>query len=99
MSERKVNCPKLGCEAQGLDKPPFADELGQEIYEKVSAEAWSQWKDDMMIKVINEYRLNLSDAEHYETLLKQMRLFLNLDAAGAEGLLPVEDAERGQGAK
>ncbi len=92
MADRTVQCVKLGKEAPGLDKPPFTGELGMEVYENVSAEAWAQWKDDMMIKVINEYRLNLAEAEHYNTLMEQMRAFLGLTKAE---VLQVENPERG----
>lgn len=93
MADRMVQCTKLKREAKGLDRPPFSGALGQEIYDKVSEEAWHAWQDDMMIKVINEYRLNLADPAHYDTLLKQMRAFLNLE----EGeVVEVENAERGK---
>ena len=69
MSNRMIFCSKLKKEAPGLDAPPFAGELGKEIFEKVSAPAWKEWKEDMMIKVINEYRLNMADEEHYKTLI------------------------------
>lgn len=94
MSNRMVHCAKLGCEAPGLDAPPFSGELGEEIYQKVSAEVWKKWQDDMMIKIINEYRLDLSDAKQYEVLLDQMRAFLGLSAKG--DVLEVENAERGR---
>jgi Fe-S cluster biosynthesis and repair protein YggX len=93
MSERMVNCAKLKREAPGLEKPPFQGDLGKEIYERVSAEAWKQWSDDMMIKVINEYRLNMADEEHYKTLMNQMRVFLGLNTS--EELFEVENAKRG----
>ena len=94
MAERLVQCVKLGKEASGLDKPPFAGELGEKIFNSVSKEAWLQWQDDMMIKIINEYRLNLADAEQYSLLLKQMSAFLNLDTETS--VLEVENAERGK---
>ena len=93
MSDRKVQCVKLEKEAPGLDAPPFDGELGQEIYENVSAEAWALWKDDMMIKVINEYRLNLAEADHYAVLMDQMRAFLGLQQGE---VLEVENPDRGQ---
>lgn len=96
MSDRLVQCTKLGREAPGLDAPPFADELGKEIYENVSAEAWKAWQGDMMIKVINEYRLNLAEQKDFDTLVQQMRLFLQLDGGGAG--LEVENPERGKSA-
>ena len=38
-----VKCVKLGREAEGLDEPPFDNELGQKIYNNVSKLAWEQW--------------------------------------------------------
>jgi Fe-S cluster biosynthesis and repair protein YggX len=91
---RTVKCIKLGQDLPALEKPPFSGELGNEIYEKVSAQAWKMWKDDMQIKVLNEYRLNMGDPKDYEALIEQMKLFLNLkQGAAAE----VENAERGRG--
>ena len=93
MTTRLVKCAKLNREAPGLDKPPFSGELGQQIFDHVSAEAWNEWKDDMMIKVINEYRLNLVEAEHYNKLLAQMKIFLNLDSGET---LEVHNETRGR---
>ncbi|MCL4135822.1 UNVERIFIED_CONTAM: hypothetical protein GTU68_014971 [Idotea baltica] len=94
MAERLIHCCKLGKELPGLDKPPFSDDLGEQIYQKVSKEAWLQWQDDMMIKIINEYRLNLADSEQYTVLIDQMKAFLNLE--GKESALEVENPDRGK---
>ncbi len=89
-----VHCVKLKREAPGLSAPPFSGELGERIYNQVSAEAWAMWRDDMMIKIINEYRLNLADPDQYNVLLEQMAAFLGL--AGGTEVLEVENAERGR---
>jgi len=94
MSDRTVFCSKLKKDAPALNAPPFSGDLGKEILERASEPAWLQWKDDMMIKVINEYRLNMSDEEHYKTLMNQMRAFLGLDDTSQ--VLEVENAERGK---
>ena len=92
-SERTVFCSKFQKELPGLAKPPFSGDLGKSIFERVSQQAWKMWNDDMMIKVINEYRLNMADPEQYAVLVNQMRAFLKLD----EGeVLEVENAERGK---
>ncbi len=78
MTERMVACRKLGKEAPGLTHPPTDDELGKEIFENISQEAWSLWTDQMMVRVINEYRLNLADPEQYRVFIDEMRAFLNL---------------------
>ena len=45
MEQRMVKCVKLGRELPGLSEPPFDNELGQRIYEKVSADAWRMCTD------------------------------------------------------
>jgi len=93
MTERTVNCIKLGKELPGLEKPPFPGEIGEKIYKSVSAQAWSAWNDDMQMKVLNEYRLNMGDPKDYQVLVDQMLSFLNLK----EGkVVEVENAERGR---
>ena len=81
---RTINCSHLGHEAEGLEAPPFAGPIGQEIFDNVSKEAWAAWL-EMQTKIINEYRLDLSEPESRETLMAQMRAFLKLKA-GAEVL-------------
>lgn len=91
---RKVKCAKLGAELPGLDKPPFPGPMGQRIYEHISEQAWRMWREDMQIKVLNEYRLNMGDKRDHQVLMEQMLLFLNL----AEGqTAEVENEERGKG--
>ena len=94
MNERSVQCIKLGKELPGLEKPPFPGEIGKQIFEKVSKQAWSMWKDDMQIKVLNEYRLNMGNPKDYEVLVDQMLRFLNLKSGETA---EVENADRGKG--
>lgn len=95
MSKRTVQCVKLGRDAEGLDERPFDGELGEAIYASVSKEAWKEWEDDMMIKIINEYRLNLSEEKDYNVLLEQMSAFLNISSGSGE-VLEVENENRGK---
>lgn len=93
MNERSVFCLKLQKDLPGLEKPPFPGELGQQIFAKISRQAWAMWKDDMQIKVLNEYRLNMGNQRDYDVLIEQMLLFLNLKSGdGAE----VGNEERGK---
>ena len=55
---RTVQCVVTGTESEGLDYPPFPDELGQRIYEQVSKPAWQRWLGHQTM-LINEYRLDL----------------------------------------
>jgi Fe-S cluster biosynthesis and repair protein YggX len=68
---RKVQCIKLGREAEGLDVPTYPGELGKRIFENVSKEAWAQWlKHQTML--VNENRLNLADIKARKDLAEQM---------------------------
>lgn len=71
---RTVFCVKLGREGAGLEEAPQPGELGQRIYENVSAEAWKLWVSHQ-IMLINEYRLNLADPRADEFLDKEMEKF------------------------
>ena len=53
---RMVKCVKLQRELPGLEYKPFANELGQRIYDNVSQEAWKMWLEHFKM-VMNEYRL------------------------------------------
>ncbi|MBL4817785.1 MAG: Fe(2+)-trafficking protein [Deltaproteobacteria bacterium] len=66
--------------ATKLENAPFPTKLGEEILAKVSQEDWAQWL-EMQTKIINEYRLDLSESEDRTKLLNQMRSFLKLDGA------------------
>jgi Fe-S cluster biosynthesis and repair protein YggX len=92
----KIICSKFKEELPALTSAPFAGELGERILKSVSERAWRLWSEDMMIKVINEYRLNLADSNDYNTLLEQMKLFLGLESEGASSRLEVENPERGK---
>jgi Fe-S cluster biosynthesis and repair protein YggX len=56
---RIVHCVKLDKDLDGLEKPPFRGELGQRIFDTVSAQAWKSWLEHSKM-LINEYRLDLT---------------------------------------
>jgi len=66
-----VHCVKYGREMEGLDEPPFDNELGRKIYENVSRQAWAEWGEHQKM-LMNEYRLNLATPEAQEFLIKQI---------------------------
>lgn len=93
MSKRMVNCRKFGKQLPGLEQPPFPGEMGDQIYEHISEEAWRLWSEDMQMKVLNEYRLNMGDPKDYQTLVEQMMIFLNLQSGDVS---EVENETRGR---
>lgn len=82
---RMVQCVKLGRELPGLEQPPFPGELGQRIYDHVSAQAWALWPDQAKL-IINHYGLNMGDPEARAMLRQQMEeFFFSEDAQMPEG--------------
>lgn len=94
-----VNCVKLGRELPGLEKPPFPGELGQRIYENVSAEGYALWQPHMTI-LINHYGLNPADPDTRRMLREQMEeFFFGADARMPDGWIPAGAGAGGGGAK
>ena len=85
---RMVECVKLGKTLPGLEKPPFPGELGQQIYEQVSAEGYALWLPHMTT-IINHYGLNPADPETRALLRNEMRgFFFGTVEHGTEELTP-----------
>lgn len=72
---RTVMCAKLGEEAPGLTRPPYPGELGQRIYEHISADAWQMWIGQQTI-LINEFRLSVVNPAARKYLEQEMERFL-----------------------
>ena len=70
----KVQCVKLGKEADGLPAPPLPGELGKRIYENVSREAWQMWLSHQTM-LINEYRLTPIEPKDRQFLEQEMEKF------------------------
>ncbi|MEQ1870962.1 MAG: oxidative damage protection protein [Vicinamibacterales bacterium] len=80
MTGRTVFCAKLQKDLPGLDAPTWPGELGQRIYDNVSAEAWRQWEERMKM-ILNEYRLMPWQKEAQELVAKHMEEFFFGDAS------------------
>ena len=72
---RIVNCVYLKREAEGLDVVPHPGELGERIYENVSAEGWNKWLERLTM-IINENGLNTADPASLEIIERHMLGFL-----------------------
>lgn len=85
---RKVQCVKLGMEAEGLTAPPYPGALGRRIFDNVSQEAWRGWLEHQKM-LVNEYRLNMADRKAREYLMEQTeRHFFGEGAEMASGYVP-----------
>jgi Fe-S cluster biosynthesis and repair protein YggX len=88
LSGRVVRCVKFQQDLPGLDKAPWPGELGQRIFENVSAEAWKLWEDRMKM-ILNEYRLMPWQKEAQELVKKHMEdFFFGEGAALPPGFVP-----------
>ncbi len=68
---RMVNCINLGREAEVLDFPPVPGEMGKQLFDSVSKEAWQQWV-KLQTMLINENRLSMTDPNARKYLAEQM---------------------------
>ena len=71
---RMVKCAKLGHELPGMPYKPFNNELGQRIYDTISADAWKQWL-EVSKMIVNEYRLDLTSQQGQKLLMDQAEKF------------------------
>ena len=83
--QRIVRCVKLQKDLPGLDRLPIQGELGQQIYDSVSKEAFKMFLDYFKM-IVNEYRLDLSNPETDKIFEDQMKEFF----FGTGGNLPNE---------
>jgi Fe-S cluster biosynthesis and repair protein YggX len=83
MAERIVHCRMMKKDLPGLDRPPYKNDLGRQIYEEISKEAWQQWLKDS-VKYINTYRVDLAAPEGQRFMLDQCAKYFGFQ----EGDLP-----------
>lgn len=82
---RTVHCVKLKKDLPGLDTPTWPGELGQRIYDNVSAEAWADWEERMKM-ILNEYKLLPFQKEAQVLVAKYMEdYFFGADATTPPG--------------
>ena len=87
---RTVFCRRYQKDLPGLETPPLPGARGQDIYDNVSARAWSEWQAAQTM-LINEKHLSLIDPEARSYLAEQMEKFLNNQPIDhAEGYVPPE---------
>jgi Fe-S cluster biosynthesis and repair protein YggX len=87
-SGRMVLCVKFQKQMPGLDGPPWPGELGQRIFESVSAQAWKLWEDHQKM-ILNEYRLMPWQKEGQELIRTHLEnFFFGEGAALPPGYVP-----------
>ena len=85
---RMVHCKKYDKELPGLAVPPYPGPKGQEIYESVSKQAWTEWQTQQTM-LINEKQLSLMNPDARKYLQQEMEKFFNNEEYDiAEGYVP-----------
>lgn len=88
---RSVFCKKYQKEMEGLIKPPFPGPKGQDVFENVSAQAWSEWQSHQTM-LINEKQLSTMEPSTRKFLQEEMQKFLaGEEFEQAEGYVPPAD--------
>ena len=82
---KKIQCVVLKREADAMEKLVHPGELGERIYENVSAEGWTQWL-DRLASIINENGLNTADEKSLQVIEDHMLGFFFGEGEG--GALP-----------
>ncbi len=83
-----VYCKKNKQTGTKMSKAPYPGEIGIEILNNISAEAWQDWLAHQTM-LINEHRLNLIDKKSRDFLQKEMLAFLFGDgSAKPDGYTP-----------
>jgi Fe-S cluster biosynthesis and repair protein YggX len=77
ISADQVYCKRHNGPGPKLEKPPFRNDFGKEIYENVCATCWKE-AIAFGTKVINELRLPLADPQAQKMWDQHVREFLNL---------------------
>ena len=105
MAATVVKCAKLGQNLPGID-PDTAEgrqalklstmiagkEFAEKVRNTVSAKAWDQWKDHMVM-VMNEYRLDPMNPESYKVLKAHLEAFFFGEQKAVESHAPGTAAE------
>jgi Fe-S cluster biosynthesis and repair protein YggX len=85
---RIVHCVKFQKDLPGLDVPPWPGELGQRLFENVSAQAWKMWEERQKM-ILKEYRLMPWQKEAQELIARQLEdFFFGESAALPPGYVP-----------
>lgn len=86
---KKILCKKLKKELPALSVQPIPGPKGKEIMESISQEGWEMWKSHQTT-LINERRLDMSNADNRKWLQKQMdKFFNNEDFESPSGFKPL----------
>ena len=62
-----------------IESTIFKGEFFEKMEKSVCNECFLEWENDMQMKVMNEFKVDLSNKEHRDFMFKKMKEFLNLE--------------------
>ena len=90
-----IQCARCKTEGPALPRKPLGGKIGQRVLDNVCANCWAEW-DELQLKIINEYRLNLAIPQHYDMIVGEMLNYLGLsEGATGQSEVSLEDAPTG----
>lgn len=82
---RIIFCHFLQQDAEGLNFQIYPGEIGKQIYQQISKEAWSRWMEKQTM-LINEKKLSMLNSDDRKLIEREMIDFLfhgkNIDIKG-----------------
>ncbi len=69
-------CLRCGA-VEPMQEKPVPGKLGDTLLSNTCQKCWDEW-DENQVMLINENRLNLSVPQHFEMLISEMKIFLNI---------------------
>jgi Fe-S cluster biosynthesis and repair protein YggX len=73
----EITCSRCGAVSKPLERQPLPGKIGELVAAHTCPACWREWM-GMQVRVINEYRLSPAEPQHFEYLVSQMKVFLNL---------------------
>jgi Fe-S cluster biosynthesis and repair protein YggX len=83
----EVDCIRCHQRREEIQKMAYGGAIGAALQEKVCNVCWQAWY-EQSVKIINEYRLNLREADARTFLSTQMKIFFGMLPPPSEGTLP-----------
>ena len=70
----ELTCVRCGRTAEGLEKPPLRNELGERVHTSVCKDCWAEWL-RYQTALINHYGLDVRDRDAREFLSTNMEAY------------------------
>lgn len=76
-----IRCRRCERDAPRLDKPPFRNDIGEQVYQEICRDCWAEWLQHQTL-LINHYGLDPRNPKAREFLYQQIETVL---LEGGEG--------------